>query len=212
MTVDQAQNQAAIECSAALSQALTHADTLLVNEKLTLLVQLVNSLYNLNQEQATISQDEINKIHEQFDYIKTQMRDGVNITIDETQSALDVIAELNKVKHELQSSQTEKNDINQSLQDQLPKMETLCDKLQSSLNNVLLAQSYQDLCGQVINRTCGHVDIVLAILGNLILLQTLPETISKDVLAGSGPLISEDDEAVDQDDIDNLFGSMSDED
>jgi chemotaxis protein CheZ len=94
-------------------------------------------------------------------------------------------------------------------------------QLSNNLSNILMAQDFQDLTGQVINRVTGLVKEIEASLVDLVYMASQVEEITgivrdgkptreKDNLKGEGPQINKSAEDVvsNQDDVDDLLSSL----
>lgn len=147
---------------------------------------------------------------ERLEYVINTTEEASNKTLE---SAEKVIAFVETLESELQSILTE---------DQLASIHSALQMMQSELNNIMLAQSFQDLTGQVLNRV---ILIISSLEQSLISLieqaghdyASIPDRKeSKDdawsaQMKGIGPNVtkkSQADSVSSQDDVDDLLGEL----
>ncbi len=140
---------------------------------------LCNAL--LSDELGEVKHSEVGQFPEQIGYVGHQMSQAVEKTLDQVSQAQTLLRNMENVEG--------------------------VDALQKHLQEIVLAQSYQDLSGQIIQgleRQFAHLQPLLVCL--TILIDMLhPETEeARNIYSGCGPSVSG---GMDQDDIDNLFDS-----
>ncbi|MBF6058359.1 protein phosphatase CheZ [Thiomicrorhabdus heinhorstiae] len=148
-----------------------------------------------NDDLLMQTKHDIPDVTERLHYVLNSIEEASQLTLDQAEQGLEVIT---RVSQEL----PEGNDLNQ---------------LRSIFNQIILAQSYQDLTGQVVHKVIHIIGELEGSLHQLIEkaghdLQDLPERLDnrENLLAGVGPQIKADkSESVrHQDDVDDLLKDL----
>lgn len=111
------------------------------------------------------AEEEISKISDASDrlgYVIKMTDDAANLTMDKVDEAVPIADEIRATSKELNDdwkrfkrrelTPEEFRDLYQRVGDYLDSTEVRAERMQNSLNEILLAQGYQDLTGQVIKR------------------------------------------------------------
>ncbi len=190
----------AIECAKHLIASLESGDIDSIKGDINQLMQLISSDHEFTLFPEQLTQEVINQLPEQFDYIKQNMYQATNSTISEVEQGLQ---NLDFLEDKYQALLTDSS-TNTASSQEIAESYT---KVRKSLQSILVSQSYQDLCGQVINRTNDQVNTLVLVLQSLIEFSLLPEKTSSSALSGQGPALeSGKNDSVNQDEIDDLFG------
>jgi chemotaxis protein CheZ len=199
--------------------------------------QLHDSLNNFQLDPRLIdmTNDEIPDAQTRLAYVIETTEDAANKTMDLVDSCTPIAEQLNQGLaaisadwHRLIQRELNAGDFNKLVKDVdkfLKQGSEDADKLSSLLTEVLLAQGYQDITGQVIRRV---IELVKEVETNLVYMLTVfggldgqesNETAQKsnkkdervDMIEAEGPIMdadSREDVASDQDDVDDLLSSL----
>lgn len=200
--------------------------------------QLHESLkgFELDTRLADLTTEAIPDAKKRLNYVIEMTESAANKTMDAVESSLPIARQLaDEVSH---IKPTWDRLMNRELE--LGEFKTLChsvnkfmnsshhktDELQALMTNVLMAQDYQDLTGQVIRRVIELVREVEESLihlltafaaqdendANIVEQQNISDSITEQTLAGpEGPIIdkeSRNDVVSDQDEVDDLLSSL----
>jgi chemotaxis protein CheZ len=193
--------------------------------------QLHDSLNNfqLDARIADMAKEDIPDAQTRLMYVIETTEEAANKTMDLVDSCMPIAADLHSgivaiipdwkklMSRQLQLG--EFNQLCQQLDDFLEKGSVETGKISELLTEVLMAQGYQDLTGQVIRRV---IDLVKEVEDNLVDMLTMfcgTETNEKtknsveqaDSIKAEGPILdsaSREDVASDQDDVDDLLSSL----
>lgn len=158
-----------------------------------------------------------------LDYILEKTEESANITIDFVDSTITALSGKSEQSKNLVNSidkfiakeltLSEFVNLLNSIKLHLTEMDTVHNLLQSQLNDVLLAQGYQDLTGQVVKRVSGCLtDIELNLVELLTVFGTKPQKHDEEITEKPelhGPAITQTQETVSsQDDVDDLLSSL----
>jgi chemotaxis protein CheZ len=183
--------------------------------------------------QDQVTQDEISKIEDASDrlaYVVEMTNKAANKTLDLVEETMPIASSLSAEAQQLQEDwgrlqrKEMKPDEFRDLSGRIGVfLNRLCDdtqRLNHNLSNILLAQDFQDLTGQVINRVTGLVKEVEHNLVNLVRMAGQVDKITGTVhqiekvdagITGEGPQIHHDkrpDVVSGQDDVDDLLSSL----
>lgn len=212
------------ECSKAASEEL-------FAEVGKLTRQLHDSLqdFQLDSRIANLANEDIPDAQNRLAYVIEMTENAANKTMDAVEASIPVAENLSSnIKTVIPSwdklmsrqiSLKEFKELCYSVDDILKKVDGDSDQLRVHLNEVLMAQDFQDLTGQVIRRV---IDLVREVEDNLIHLLTVfgspPETLIEEEKSKSGlnekaegPIIDAEERAdvvSDQDDVDDLLSSL----
>ncbi|AWB67387.1 protein phosphatase [Saccharobesus litoralis] len=193
--------------------------------------QLHNSLqdFQLDSRIANLANEDIPDAQNRLAYVIEMTESAANRTMDAVEASIPVADQLNEhIKAVIptwsklmnrQISLEEFKELCYSVDDILKKADSDSDLLRSQLNDVLMAQDFQDLTGQVIRRV---IDLVREVEENLVHLLTVfgtpvesqeeqAETISGLDESAEGPIVNAEertDVVSGQDDVDDLLSSL----
>ncbi|MFQ3250095.1 MAG: chemotaxis protein CheZ [Glaciecola sp.] len=191
------------------------------------------SVFEADDRISTLTQDEIPDAQTRLNYVIDETEKAANITMDAVEKSMPLTEGLNKRLldimpewQKLMSRQMELgefkqlcNELDQFLIDATQDTSTLS----SMLSEILLAQGYQDLTGQVLRRV---IEIVKDVEDNLVAMLTAfadvdrkedfkdnsqPSKKKTDTIKAEGPIIdaeTRDDVVSGQDDVDDLLSSL----
>lgn len=168
---------------------------------------------------------------DRLDYVVKMTEDAANKTMDKVDECMPIANDLGNVADELRAewqrlsrremSADEFRELYWRIGTFLDRLSTDSKSLYTHLSDILLAQDFQDLTGQVIQRVTGLVRDVEKSLVDLVLLASKvenvagfehkdePEEKEHDVLAGHGPSVKKTEDVVSsQDDVDDLLSSL----
>lgn len=174
---------------------------------------------------------EMSEATDRLGYVVHLTEKAANTTLDLVEESLPLASEITQDAEHLRSewkrlldrdmTADEFRDLYWKLDTFLNRLNDDSQKLYGNLSNILMAQDFQDLTGQVINRVTGLVKEVEASLVDLVFMASQVEEITgivsdgqptreKDILAGQGPQIdtSAEDVVSNQDDVDDLLSSL----
>lgn len=135
------------------------------------------------------AQEEISQISDASDrlgYVIKMTDDAANLTMDRVDEAVPIAAEIRSTSQDLNKdwkrfkrrelTPEEFRDLYQRVGDYLDSTETRAERMQNSLNDILMAQGYQDLTGQVIKRV---ITLVKDVENNLVELVRMASSVEK---------------------------------
>lgn len=188
---------------------------------------LHNSIVNFEVDPrlADIANTEIPDAKERLNYVISMTNQAANRTLTAVEASLPVCEDLHQEAHKLNQEWTRFNSrkmtadefrvVNRVLQSFLLKSEDQLDFIKTHLTDVLMAQEFQDLTGQVINRVIKMVEDVETHLVNLIKVSGANAmTAKKDepiLEQGHGPAIpgvNSSGTVSGQDEVDDLLSSL----
>lgn len=195
--------------------------------------QLHDSLNNfqLDERIAGLANEEIPDAQSRLNYVIEETEKAANTTMDAVENSMPIVesiqAELAEIMpgwKKLMNRQIELNEFKSlclELDKYLEGSASKSEKLMSLLTEVLMAQGYQDLTGQVIRRVIALVKEVedslvhmLTVFGGGDAAQSVSNaalTATEDQIVAEGPIIdkeSRDDVVSGQDDVDDLLSSL----
>lgn len=189
--------------------------------------ELHNAIVNfeVDPKLATIASTEIPDAKERLNYVISMTNQAANRTLTAVEAALPVCEDLHRESQELnqewvrfnsrQMTADEFRSVNKLLQTYLPRSEEQLGFMKAQLTDVLMAQEFQDLTGQIINRVIKMVEDVEAHLVNLIKVSGAQGVSSKNETPGAeqlhGPAVPGLDTAgtvSGQDEVDDLLSSL----
>lgn len=206
----------------------------LYNEIGRLTRALHDSIRNFKLEGSVGAASEIDNATDKLSYVVKMTDESANKTMDLVDDSIPLIQEIND--ESIQLSKDWKRFLSRDLQpdefrDLSKKMDTFlehaqdkCQSVQGNMSEIMLAQNYQDLTGQVIHKVATLVKDVESRLVSLIAMAGHVDTITgiqhdsaeaetnsnePDIVA-EGPQINKNDEGVvgSQDDVDDLLSSL----
>jgi len=170
---------------------------------------------------------------DRLDYVVELTAKAANKTLDLVEDSLPVADELRKEAMELKKewerlvqrelTPDEFRALYWRLDEYFKKLDSDTNKLSGNMTEILMAQDFQDLTGQVINKVTGLVKEVEASLVDLVFMASQVEAITGIVtkgeesknaadmnMKGHGPQIdkAKDDVVAGQDDVDDLLSSL----
>lgn len=197
--------------------------------------QLHDSLNNFQVDEriANLMQDEIPDARARLIYVIEETEKAANTTMDAVEASMPLAEGLNQritsIMPEWQKLMGRQIELGE-FKDLCHKLDKLlsdaaidADALNSLLTDILMAQGYQDITGQVIRRVIELVeeveDSLVSMLtafgdvGELTLVEDNPQTSKKktDIVTAEGPIIdadTRDDVVSGQDDVDDLLSSL----
>ncbi|NHI00169.1 protein phosphatase CheZ [Oceanimonas sp. MB9] len=208
---------------------MPHADALLDQ-----VGQLTRQLHDALQEFRTdprlpeLAQTDIPDARERLNYVIDMTDKAANRTMDAVEASLPIADRLNDRIQQvmpgwrgLMQRQLELNKFKElchQLDDFLRDSEQDADRLRQLLTEILMAQDYQDLTGQVIRRVIKLVQEVeaklveiLSVFGRLPGVEPATVTGSASAIEAEGPIINKEqrnDVVSDQDEVDDLLSSL----
>lgn len=197
--------------------------------------QLHDSLNNFHVDERIVNlmQDEIPDARARLIYVIEETEKAANTTMDAVEASMPLAEGLNQritsIMPEWQKLMGRQIELGE-FKDLCHKLDKLlsdaaidADALNSLLTDILMAQGYQDITGQVIRRVIELVeeveDSLVSMLtafgdvGELTLVEDNPQTSKKktDIVTAEGPIIdadTRDDVVSGQDDVDDLLSSL----
>lgn len=179
------------------------------------------------------SQEELSKINDASDrlaYVVDMTNNAANKTMDLVEDTMPFASHMNTEAKQLKSeweklrrkemSPSEFRDLTGRMDGFLEQLTNDSDNVYQNLSAILLAQDFQDLTGQVINRVTGLVKEVEENLVNLVSMAGKVDTITGTVhdietvgtnMDGEGPQMNKEERADvvnGQDDVDDLLSSL----
>lgn len=191
--------------------------------------QLHNALNNfqLDERIADLASEEIPDAQTRLNYVLEETEKAANTTMDAVEASMPLAEQLSekieKILPEWKKLMARQLEVGEfktlchDLDDILQNASTDSNKLMALLTEVLMAQGYQDLTGQVIRRVIELVKEVEESLVNMLTVfgepheLVKPEGRLKDKVGAEGPIIdaeSRDDVVSGQDDVDDLLSSL----
>ena len=187
--------------------------------------ELHDSLSNVRTESdlAGIAKNEIPDAKERLNFVIEKTEEAANRTMDPVEEILPVSETIRTRSGQLQNDwskfQRREMDVEEfkkmgdELVDFLGELTTNSDKIHEGLNNILMAQDFQDITGQVIRKVIDVVQNVEESLVSLVRatgVQAAPKKVVSEVEA-EGPQMnaeSKDNVVNGQDDVDDLLSSL----
>ena len=192
--------------------------------------QLHDSLssFNLDTKLAGLAETEIPDAKERLNHVITMTEEAADKTLTAVEEALPLSDDIKASSLELQSrwekfknrklSADEFRELSRDLDEFFPKISTGTVALNKNLNEILMAQGFQDLTGQIIRRVINLVHDVEEGLVSLIKMSGAPaqeekknKSETRDI-AAEGPVVPGVDHASEtvngQDDVDDLLSSL----
>lgn len=211
-------------------------DQTLYNEIGRLTRALHDSIRNFKLEGAVGAASEIDNATDKLSYVVKMTDESANKTMDLVDESVPLIQEFSESSAELSKEwkrflsrdlkPDEFRQLSKKIDGFLEGIEGKCQSMQGNMSEIMLAQNYQDLTGQVIHKVASLVKDVEQRLVTLIAMAGQVDTITGieheveqnsesandgelDITA-EGPQINKDDENVvaNQDDVDDLLSSL----
>lgn len=206
----------------------------LYNEIGRLTRALHDSIRNFKLEGSIGAASEIDNATDKLSYVVQMTDESANKTMDLVDDSIPLIQELNDESTQLSKDwkrflsrdlqPDEFRDLSKKMDAFLENAQGKCQSVQGNMSEIMLAQNYQDLTGQVIHKVASLVKDVESRLVSLIAMAGHVDTITgiqhdaaeaetnsnePDIVA-EGPQINKNDEGVvgSQDDVDDLLSSL----
>lgn len=229
--VDSLESGESEDAASAIAQLAGFRDSLLFQEVGRLTRELHDSInsFVLDAKIVSIASTDMPDAAERLSYVMKMTEEAANTTLTAVEEALPVADQLEKNATNLSQQWKQFNDrqmtvddfrkMSSELSNFLSESEQQSTLLHSKLNEVLMAQGYQDLTGQIIGKVIVLVEDVESKLVELIRLSGVasePEKqeekpAEKDISA-QGPMVPGVDNKVDavnsQDEVDDLLSSL----
>lgn len=215
---------------------LTMVDSSLFEEigKLTRQLHTALADFQLDPRLSDLAQQDLPDAESRLNYVISMTENAANRTMDAVEASLpiadDISSSVKKILPEWEMLRSNRIPVQQfktmcvELHQFLQQTESESDKLRTMLTDVLMAQDYQDLTGQVIRRV---IELVKEVEDNLITLlrafgspldsvevvenEPEPEKAQDQLQKAEGPIIdaeNRDDVVQGQDDVDDLLSSL----
>ncbi|MDP5254781.1 MULTISPECIES: protein phosphatase CheZ [unclassified Vibrio] len=226
-----------VEANQLLASLVKQSDESLLREVGLLTRQLHDSLQNFHLEDrlSEIAQDEMPDARERLNYVIEKTEVAANKTMDSVDECLPIADALHqgllKVRpqwNELMHGRinlTEFKTLCHNIDDLLSQVEGNSSELKNQLTEILMAQDFQDLTGQIIRRV---ITLVNEVEGRLVDILTLfsgqgeeataesqrpaeAKKIDKDAIKSEGPILHpelREDAVASQDEVDDLLSSL----
>lgn len=193
---------------------------------------ITNFHIDANPGEKVEALSEMSEATDRLGYVVKLTEKAANTTLDLVEESMPLASEITQDAEHLRSewkrlldrdmTADEFRDLYWKLDTFLNRLNDDSQKLYGNLSNILLAQDFQDLTGQVINRVTGLVKEVEASLVDLVFMASQVEEITgivrgdqeqkkdQDILTGQGPQIdtSAEDVVSNQDEVDDLLSSL----
>ena len=190
---------------------------------------------NLNSDPPEVNNSEIKDASDRLNYVITMTQAAADKTMDKVEGVAPIAMNLGEEAHKIKDewSRLKRKEITKEefkvlyhrIEDFLEQMGEGTDQLNSSLQDIILEQGYQDLTGQVLKKVIGLITDVEKELVNLMRIAGQVEEVTglatseshKDTeqiaesSQGEGPQIhadKRDDVVSSQDDVDDLLSSL----
>lgn len=187
--------------------------------------QLHDALSSVRSESdlAGIAENDIPDAKERLNFVIEKTEDAANRTMDAVEEILPVSETIRTRAGQLQKDwsrfQRREMDVSEfkkmgdELVDFLDELTSNSDKIHAGLNNILMAQDFQDITGQVIRKVIGVVQDVEDSLVNMIRttgVQASPKKLVSEVEAEGPQMNAENKDNVvhGQDEVDDLLSSL----
>lgn len=186
--------------------------------------------FEVDSELSALAETEIPDAKERLNYVITMTNQAADRTLGAIEEAIPLCEKLHGESIALNSqwerftnremTVEEFRDVSKTLKEYLPGTEQELGVIKGHLNEILMAQEFQDLTGQIINRVIKMVEDVESHLVNLIKVAGAPAAKSgepkKDEAEGKselqGPMVPNTESASDtvsgQDEVDDLLSSL----
>ncbi len=182
--------------------------------------------FNLDNHLVDLTQSDIPSTRERLDYVVKTTEEAAHKTIGYIDQTLPLASVLKETAEKIDSSwhrfrmremtADEFREMSTEIESYLPAVKTHADQIHDNLSEMLLAQGYQDLTGQVISQVITLVEEVEENLIRLIKVSgqqmntKQKETTPVDPLKAEGPQINKDAPNVvnNQDEVDDLLSSL----
>lgn len=195
--------------------------------KLTRQLHDAMASFSLDSKITALAQNDIPDAKERLHYVITMTEQAANKTLNAVEDLYPVASELNQQVQKLSANWDrflvrkmpfhEFKDMSQEITEYFKESGQSLDNIQSGLNEILMAQSFQDITGQIIRRVITMVEELEA--GMLALIRlSAHERLSERNLGNAlpelpGPVVPglDDNEgavATSQDDVDDLLSSL----
>lgn len=185
--------------------------------------------FQLDSRIATLTESDIPDAKERLNHVITMTEQSAHQTLNAVDESLPIAEELQQRATELQEKWSrfrQKNMVIDEFRALVPEIDSFLElttshagKLNASLSEVMMAQGFQDLTGQIIRRV---INLVTEVEGNLVHLVRISgqhfkdtaeaTTEEKDMSKGYGPQVPGVDDAAEvvngQDDVDDLLSSL----
>ncbi len=184
----------------------------------------INS-FGSDERMVALTQDEIPDAKERLNFIVTKTDEAAHRTMNDVEQAMEIVDAFNhKGKHILQGwnkfrtsemSKSEFLSLSDELDQFLSSINDESDKVKAKMTDIMMAQDYQDLTGQMIKQVINMVQEVEEKLVRLVAISGASMTESKvkneDGSMAHGPQLPTADKAevaTNQDEVDDLLASL----
>ena len=216
------------EADQILLQIANMRETMMFQEIGKLTRQLHDSIENfsLDAKFSELTEKEIPHAKERLNYVISMTEKAADTTLNAIEEIIPISEELDGKSQELnrkwmrfrkkEMPLSEFNDLSNDLADYFLNSTNSLQTMQVSLNEVLMAQSFQDITGQIIKRVINLVQEVelsmvelIRITGGKFIDGEFQSSSIKTELAGPAiPGLKEGDQVDSQDDVDDLLSSL----
>jgi chemotaxis protein CheZ len=216
------------EADAILDQIAGLRETQLFKEVGRLTRQLHDTMlsFSLDSRIAAMTEHDIPDAKERLQYVITMTEQAANQTLNVVEDLLPVSDQLNSEAHDLSAKWerflvrempfSEFKGMSDEISRHFTDSKVALDVLQKGLNDILMAQGFQDITGQIIKRVIELVQDLESSMVELVRLsgsKSVPPKEAPDELELPGPVVpGVDDQAGDvaknQDDVDDLLSSL----
>jgi len=179
--------------------------------------------FGMDDRISDMAETDIPNARERLNYVISKTDDAANRTLTAVEESVPLCEQLIKGSSvlgeqwnrfvEKNMDATEFRSMAKDMGEFLQQQENAGGKVKDNLNEVLMAQDYQDLTGQIIKRVISLVEEVENNLVNLVKLAGLPEPVSRSKKNGEleGPVVpgvDSGDVVSGQDEVDDLLSSL----
>jgi chemotaxis protein CheZ len=210
-----------------IAELTTLRESALFQELGKLTREIHDSIKNFGSDDRVVelTHEDIPDAKERLSYIVTKTDEAAHRTMNDVESAMDIVDEFkNKSKHILQAwstfrtgelSKAEFLQMSEDLDRFLASIDEESDKVKGKMTDIMMAQDYQDLTGQMIKQVITMVQEVEEKLVNLIAISGASLSEDKrqhvDGSMAHGPQLPTADKAevaTNQDEVDDLLASL----
>ena len=179
------------------------------------------SAFGMDDRIANMAEHEIPDARQRLNYVITKTDEAANKTLSAIEETFPTIEALSESAQQLQDGwlrftrremdANEFREMSKNITEYFEKHDSDFNSVKSHLNEILMAQDFQDLTGQIIKKVIKLVEDVEGNLVNLIKVTGAPQLIKKQEESLQGPVVPgmEHAETVSgQDEVDDLLSSL----
>ncbi len=216
------------EADRLLVQIANMRETMLFQEIGKLTRELHDSMesFSLDEKFSELTEKEIPDAKERLNYVISMTQQAADTTLNAIEEIIPISEELDGKSQELnqrwmrfrkkEMPLSEFNDLSNDLADYFSKSTNSLQTMQLSLNEVLMAQSFQDITGQIIKRVINLVqEVELSMVelirisgGNFVNSESKSSLVNPELAGPAIPSLNENDQVDSQDDVDDLLSSL----